>query len=242
MTRTISVFLLVLALIIALSITAIKKKARRYQRELEQAQNDIEKLMDAAERKIAELETAQDEEREELKKRLTMKSTELDEITKKHRELATKHTDISRQVSSIVRHRNEALRELYQGFRVKSETRKVRSVIPLVGLIKDLNEKKRILHTEPNESFWNNLKLSVDGEYQGIASFVEKKYPDLTVKELHLFLLMCAKLPNQIIKICMGYYSDATVSNNKRRLLKEKFGMDVKLEEFLNLYLQGKLD
>ena len=39
----------------------------------------------------------------------------------------------------------------------------------------------------------------------------------------------------------MGYYSDATVSNNKRRLIQEKFGMNVKFEDFLDLYLQGKL-
>ena len=242
MTQAICLFLLVLALIIALSIAAIKKKAHRYQSDLEQAQCDIEKLMDAAEEKITMLETVQEEEREIHKKKLALKSTELDEMTKKHSELEAKHTDISKQVSSIVRHRNEALRELYQGFRVKTETKKARSVIPLVGLIKDLNEKKRILYAEPKETFWNHLKLSVDGEYQGIASFVGKKYPDLSIREQHLFLLMCAGLPNQIIKICMGYYSDATVSNNKRRLMQEKFGMNVKFEEFLDLYLQGKLE
>ena len=242
MAQAICIFLLIVAAIIAVGIIASKKKALRYQDELKQVQNDLEKLMDAAERKIAELETTQKEEREKLQKKLALKSTELDEMTKKHNELESKQIDIAKQVSSIVRHRNEAIRELYQGFRVKSETRKVRSVIPLVGLIKDLNEKKRILHAEPKETFWTNLKLSVDGEYQGIASFVEKKYPNLTIREQHLFLLMCAGLPNPIIKICMGYSSDATVSNNKRRLMQERIGMNVKIEQFLDLYLQGKVD
>jgi len=124
---------------------------------------------------------------------------------------------------------------------VKSGTREKRTVIPLIGLFKDLNEKKRILHTTPTDSFWMNLKISVDGEYNGISTFVEKKYPLLSVKDRHLFLLMCARLPNQIIKICMNYTSDVTVSNNKRRLIKEKMGLDLKFEEFIELYLKGNI-
>ena len=45
-----------------------------------------------------------------------------------------------------------------------------------IGAIK-LNEKKEVLQLTPKESFWMKLKMSVDGEYKGIASFVEKKYP-----------------------------------------------------------------
>ena len=241
MTRSIYIFLLVIAVIITVGIVVIKIKVRGYQHELEHAQNDLEELMASTQKKIAELEIVHVEERENLERKLALKYMELDELTKMQSNLEIKHSDIAKQVSFIIRHRNDALRELYNGFRVKSETRNTRSVIPLVGLIKDLNEKKRLLHPELNETFWTNLKLSVDGEYQGIASFVEKKYPFLSNKERHLFLLLCAGLPNQIIKMCMGYYSDATVSNNKRRLIQEKFGMNVKFEDFLDLYLQGKL-
>ena len=170
-----------------------------------------------------------------------MQSKELEELRKKNCTLESERQGIAEQVSMIVRHRNLALRELYEGMRVRVDVNKPKRIIPLVGMIKELNDKKRILHAAPRDSVWNNLKLSVDGEYQGIASYVENKYPGLSIKEHHLFWLMCAGFPNQIIKMCLNFRSDATVSNNKRRLMKEKMGLDVKFEEFIELYLRGKI-
>ena len=235
-------FLLVVILVIFFGIKAIKMKTSRYQKKLEQVQNEIKELMSIADRKILELKAEQETEREEHKKKLAQMSLETDVIIKKNLELQAKQTDMIKQVSDIIRHRNNALRELYDGIRVKSESRAVRSVIPLGALIKDLNNEKKLLHSEPKESFWNSLKLSVDGEFQGIASYIENKYPSLSERDRHLFLLMCANLPNQIIKICMDYYSDATVSNNKRRLIQEKLKLNMKFEDFIKLYLQGNLD
>ena len=98
------------------------------------------------------------------------------------------------------------------------------------------------MRTPLKQSFWDNLKIFVEGEYRGIATFVEKNHPDMTEKEMHLFLLLCTDLPNSIIRLCMGYASDVTVSKNKKRLMKEKIGLEVKIEEFIQLYIQGKLD
>ena len=38
----------------------------------------------------------------------------------------------------------------------------------------------------------------------------------------------------------MEYSHDATVSNNKRRLVKEKMKLGVTFDEFLSQYLQGR--
>jgi len=122
---------------------------------------------------------------------------------------------------------------------VKTDNSQYFSVIPLAGLLKELIEKKRILHKAPKESFWNNLRLSVDAEFNGIATYVENMYPSLTPKEHRLFWLLCAGLPNQIIRICMDFSTDVTVSNNKKRLLK-KMTLDMKFEDFVSQYLQGK--
>lgn len=84
--------------------------------------------------------------------------------------------------------------------------------------------------------------MSVDGEFKGIATFVEQNYPNLTKKEFHLFLLMCAGVPNPIIKICMNYVNDVTASKNKKKLMKGKFGLDMSIDEFIQLYLQGQID
>ena len=111
-----------------------------------------------------------------------------------------------------------------------------------MGIVKELYETKGILHKPPQKSFWDNIRLSVDGEFQGIATFVEQNYPNLTEKEMHLFLLLCADFPNQIIKLCMNYAHDVTVSKNKKKLMKVKFGLDVKFEDFIQMYLQGELN
>ena len=111
--------------------------------------------------------------------------------------------------------------------------------MPLVGIFKEFSENKKIIHSTPKEPFWSNLKLSVDGEYNGIASFVEDKYPTLSVNEQHLFLLLCAGLSRQIIKICMDYANEVTVSNNKKRLMK-KMGLDISFEEFIKQFSEGK--
>ena len=237
LTMAICLFLLIAVMLIAIGTLAIKVIAHRYQKKLDLTQNNLEQLISDTEKRMQELQS----EKEKQMKISDSRSKELEEIRKKNKELESKQSNITKQVSFIIRCRQNALNELYQGIRVKSDTRRARSVIPLVGLIKDLNEKKKLLHTTPKDSFWANIKLAIDGEYEGIASFVEKKYPSLSIKELHLFWLLCAKLPNQIIKICMDYTNDVTVSNNKRRLMKEKIGLDLKFEEFIHLYLEGKL-
>ena len=229
-----------LMLIIGLFVMAflvIRRLIRRYENKMSDVKDELAGLLSDTEEKVSSLES----ERNAHCEKLEMQSKELEELRKKKCELESERQGIVEQVSNIVRHRNLALRELYEGMRVRVDDEKPKRLIPLVGMIKELNDKKRILHEAPRDSFWNTLRLSVDGEYQGIATYVENKYPSLSIKEHHLLWLMCAGFPNQIIKMCMNFRSDATVSNNKRRLIKEKMGLDVKFEEFIELYLRGKL-
>lgn len=136
-----------------------------------------------------------------------------------------------------------AINELYQEVRVKtSNSAPYKRSLPLVSLIKDLNEKRQLSILTPKESFWKKLKDSIDDEFQGLATFVEKRYPYLTTKELHLFWLLCAKVSPQIIKLCMDYSNAATVSNYKKKLIQDIMGHDMKFEDFIQAYLNGKLD
>ena len=111
-----------------------------------------------------------------------------------------------------------------------------------MSLIKDLNEKKQLMYITPRQSFWEKLKLSVEGEYPGITAFVEQNYKSLTIKDLHLFWLLSARVSPQIIKLCMNYSSAVTVSNYKRILIRELMGLDMKFDQFLQLYLDGKYE
>ena len=229
-------FILAFALLISCGILVLRRINLHYQRALNEAQQEVKALIDESEQKIIALKA----ERDEHKNRLAEQSQELDLMSRRNQELESMQADLSEKVSSVIRYRNKALKELYEGIRVKSGVNGLKRVTQLVSLIKSHYEKKEILHSKPKESFWANLKLSVDGEYNGIASFVEKNYPFLSIRDQHLFLLMCAGLSNQIIRICMDYSSDVTVSNNKKRLIK-KMGLNSSFDEFIQSFVEGKI-
>ena len=228
-----NIIMLILAFAFLISCGAflLKKINQRYKKQLEEVQKELKELIDETERKVLDLES----ERDEHQIKLAQTSHELVETNKRLQ------SSISSQVSDIVRYRNAALNELlYQNIRIKTVSQDGRKrYLPFVSLIKDLSEKREILHTPPKKTFWNKLKLSVDGEYNGIVTFVEEHYPELSSRERQLFLLMCAGFSNQIIRICMDYTSDATASNNKKRLLK-KMGLNMKLEEFIQSYIENR--
>jgi hypothetical protein len=224
-------FLSLAVLLISCGVLILRKINRRYEKQLQDVQEELKELIEETVHKDLVIKS----ERDEHQRILTQKSHELEESNRRF------HKSLSSQVSDIARYRQAALNELHQNIRIKSVSEDGRKrYLPFISLIKDLSEKREILHTPPKMTFWNNLKMSVDGEYNGIASFVEKNYPNLTEKEMHLFLLVCADFPNPIIKLCMGYISDVTVSKNKKRLIREKFGLDVKFDEFIHMYLDGQ--
>ena len=145
-------------------------------------------------------------------------------------------------ISQLVGYRMSALNELFQSIRVKTrDESKVKHIVPLSSLFKTMNERHEILNLKLSNSFWERIKLSVDGEFNGIATFVEKNYPQLSDSDLKLFNLLCANISPQIIKLCMNYTSAVTVSNYKNRLIKKKIGIDAKFEEFIQMYMENRL-
>ena len=208
-------------------------KSYRYQREIDDSRLELQRMIAGTDELEAKLIAHENT--------LAQKDRQLREVINRNRQLETRHSEVGKRVSEVVRYRHEAFRELYADLRVKPDADKGKGhSVPLYSLIKELTEKKRILRTPPKFTFWNNLKQSVDGEFNGIASYVQDKYPQLTIKDHHLFWLLCAGAPNPIIRLCMNYANDRTVSNNKKRLLNEKMGLEVKLDEFINAYLQQK--
>ncbi len=146
-------------------------------------------------------------------------------------------------VSKLVGYRISALNELQQSIRLKTdEGKRVKRIIPLSSFFKDLHEKNAILKLRLNESFWQKMKLSVDGEYNGIMSFIERKYSDLSEDDLKLFCLLCANLSPQIIKVCMNYANAKTVSNYRRKIIRNKMKLDMSFDEFREKYINGELN
>ena len=143
--------------------------------------------------------------------------------------------------SKYVGNRIAAIIELYNAIRVRKKdgSGKKRSVIPLPGLLKELDDKNELLQMELSDTFWLQLKLSVDGEYNGIVSFVEKRYPNLGESDIRLFCLLCAGISPQIIKLCMNYSSAKTSSSYRNRLVQKKMGLDMTFDEFVEKYMQG---
>ena len=232
--RTIGLVLLGAVVLFTVVVAIIRSRIRYYRNQLDANRQELEKL-------IADIDVSRlqlEKEREKYSLQLAKKDNELAAVSKKR----YGQDAINKQVSNIVRYRLAALNELYQNIRITSvrDDGYKRSLL-LVSTIRELYEKKGILHTLPKDSFWKNLRLSVDGEFEGIVSFVESNYPNLTEKDMQLFLLLCAGLPNQIIKMCMKYTDDTTVSKRKKKLMTEKFGLDVKLDKFIQMYLDGQL-
>ena len=240
--RIFFLFTLMLTIIfisICISARWMKGKFERFQDELNQAKREIEELMESSEAQI----TALTKERDKSDAKLIRMTKDMSKITKKYRMLELKQENIHDKASAIVRERNAALKVLYQEVRLKMRSlpSNKMNTVTLLSLINDFHESGVLLNIEPKETFWRPLKLSVDSEFNGIATFIEKKYPNLTLRDHHLFWLLCANVSPHIIKLCMNYTTVVTVSNNKRRLIQEKMGMDVKFEEFINMYLNGDL-
>lgn len=146
----------------------------------------------------------------------------------------------NKTVSTLVAHRITALNYLYQDIRVRiNDESKVKKVVPLSSVIKSMNERNEILNIKLDEKFWIDMKLSVDGEYNGIYSFVESNYPNLSEKDLELFCLLCANLSPQIIKLCMNLSSAKTVTNYRSIIIKKKMGLDMSFDNFVQKYLDG---
>ena len=149
----------------------------------------------------------------------------------------------SKSVSEIVSYRISALNELYHDLRVKmsEDGERVKRIVPLSSLFKSLNDENKLLQVNLSDSFWHKLKISVDGEYNGIVTYVENKYQNLTVDELRLFILICADISPQIIKLCLNYTNAKTVSNYRSKLIKKRMGLDMSFDDFKRKFLDGEL-
>ena len=148
-------------------------------------------------------------------------------------------------VSKLVGYRIEAFNELFNSMKFKyteeNSGSKVRRIQSLASVVNGLSKNYRALNIELSDSFWEKIKLSLDGEYNGIATFVENNYPNLTTNEKHLFYLLCCHISPKIIKICMNYTNWKSVTNNRTIIIKKKMGLDMSLEEFIEKYMKNEL-
>lgn len=146
-------------------------------------------------------------------------------------------------VSQLFNCRIDALNELFNSIKFKTnddEKANTRKIVSLSSVIKGLSDIYRLQNINLSDEFWENMKTSVDGEFNGIVSYVENQYPSLSVKELRLFTLLCAKISPQIIKICLNYTHVNSVTNNRRIIIKQKMGLDMSFEDFVEKYMKNE--
>ena len=118
---------------------------------------------------------------------------------------------------------------------------RVKKLLPLSSLLEIMNERNELLDVKPSDSFWEKMKLSVNGQFNGIVTYVEKHYPSLTDKDINIFCLLCANVTPQIIKLCVGFLNAKSVSNYKNKLIKNKMGLDMSFNDFIDAYMRGDL-
>ena len=147
-------------------------------------------------------------------------------------------------ISALVKCRLEAFQELFDSIRFKAkreENSKKRSIVTLRGVLSGIGEHYQLMNVQMGDSFWEKLRTSVDGEFNGIVSFVEQRYPSLTPRDIRIFCLLCTNVSPQIIKICMNLTNVKTVSNYRGNIMG-KIGLDMTFNEFILKYLNGDLN
>ena len=155
-------------------------------------------------------------------------------------ELKNRQESEKSSVSKLVWYRLSALNELSQTIRIKTyNDDKTKKIIPLSSLLSQIHERREFLAIKLSDKFWEKMKLSVDGEYKGIMSYIERHYPNLSDSDLKLLCLYCANLSPQIIRICMNFNHPKTSSNYRQKIIKNKMGLDMTLEMFIEKYLNG---
>ena len=150
----------------------------------------------------------------------------------------------NKTVSKIINYRIDALKELYDSMRVKipDESDRRKKIIPLSSYFALLNQRKELTRITLSDSFWKKMAFSVNAEYKGVLSFVEKKYENLTQDELRIFCLLCSGLSPQIIKHCVNFTNANTVTNYRSIIIKRRMGLDMSFEDFLRKYMNGELE
>jgi tetratricopeptide (TPR) repeat protein len=144
-------------------------------------------------------------------------------------------------VSRIVGLRLEAIQELYQDIRIKdNDSSRVKKIVPLTSFLKSLHERNSMMPLVLKDAFWQKMRASVDGELNGIVTFVENQYPELTTRDLQFFTLICAKISPQLIRLCMDIKNAKSVTNIRGYLMK-KMGLDMSFDEFVSRYMNGEL-
>ncbi len=178
-----------------------------------------------------------EEERKQTEKIL---ADTIQELKEKQQQLQQRNLS----VSQLVGDRIEVLNELFDNIKFKSSKSSqdhIRHIIPLSSLVFEMDSAYRRLNVELSDRFWEKIKRSVDYEYNGIVSYVEKNYPILSVNEVRIFTLMCAKFSPQIIKLCLNRSSAKSISNYRVIIIKRKMGLDMTLEEFIDKYMKNEL-
>ena len=82
-----------------------------------------------------------------------------------------------------------------------------------------------------DDDFWNELRSYLDNEHDKIISRIAVN-PDIKKRDLKFIELLCCGFSNVEIAIILGY-SPKYVSN-KRKILAEKLGIDLSLQNYLN--------
>ena len=176
-------------------------------------------------------------------KKLKQRQSEIEQIGQKFENLRRELDYQKSKISKYVSYRILAMKELYSSVRYKKkgDSSRIKKIIPLSSVFKEIEDKYEPLKLNLPDSFWDKLKVSVDGEFKGIVSFVERRYPDMNDNDIRLFCLLCAEVSPQIIKLCMDYSSPKTSSSYRNRIIRKKMGLDMTFDEFIKNYMSGEI-
>ena len=255
--RNLIVLFITLTLLLFLSLITywMWRRVKAYQKEKTALIRQLEQLMASMEARQEQLEHPRDHHAHPEKKE-TNEVSEDNETAKLPEDQETRAIQCCQNqpgelesndrpkdfnINDVIDWRLSALRELFQSVKIRvNDENKARQVVSLSSYIKILRERQSLLDMKLKDTFWDNMRKSVDGEYNGIVTYIEKHYPHLNKRDIRFFCLQCAKIPPQLIMLCMNVTNVKTVTNYRSLLIK-KMGHDLSFDDFIDSYMAGNI-
>lgn len=101
---------------------------------------------------------------------------------------------------------------------------------------KDIRVIQSIFVPDSDNDIWKHLRNFADMAFNGIITYIERNYPEISDKDMRLIILSCCGFSDKSIKSILDYTNIKSIYNRKRLLPIEKLNSDVNLMQFIQQF------
>lgn len=97
--------------------------------------------------------------------------------------------------------------------------------------------KQSVALNKFSEGVWQNLRVVVDHNHNGILTHLQNKHIELDDDSLNMIGLICCEFSNIEISMCMGYTNERSFYSKRTRIAK-RMGLEISLDSYIKEQLQ----